>query len=306
MTGGTFGEASSYFGGLTENFNIRGPYLDGLDPVFVKERLLEAASLGSLCGAAVYDLGSANSNSYSKWGLPSGHEYTLTGFTDTQIRVRNPWGGDIEWAGQKSDADGEFWMDWLDFMTHFHQVQVAHYDLNAASGFDEKNKKSWKGQKAQGEWTVKTAGGCPNFPSFRYNKQYQLTVGSETSSNVHVLIALDQISAKRKQNGMEKHPVGFIVYKSTPKQKLSKEILKSRAWVADSGLFRYEKQIVGRYTLPPGTYTIIPCTFFPGLKAKFLLRVFHSQQDTNLVSLNPVLDSQDQDSAEEDSTLVSN
>ena len=220
------------------------------------------------------------------------------------MRVRNPWGGDIEWAGQTSDADGEFWMDWLDFMTHFHQVQVAHYDLNAAAGLDETRKLSWKGQQALGEWTVKTAGGCPNFPSYKFNKQYQLTVGSEKSGNVHVLIALDQVAATRMENGMEKHPVGFIVYKSTPGKRLSKQTLTTQPWAADSGLFRYEKQIVGRYNLPPGTYTIIACTFFPGLKGKFLLRVFHSQHDPTLVSLKPLQD-QDQESDEEDQSSSS-
>ena len=80
-------------------------------------------------------------------------------------------------------------MDWLDFMTHFHQVQVAHYDLNAAAGLDETRKLSWNRQLVLGDWTVKTAGGCPNFHSNKFNKQYQLTAGSEEIGNVHVLIA---------------------------------------------------------------------------------------------------------------------
>jgi len=71
LNGGTFEEASSYFGGLTESYNIRGPHLDGLDPMFVRERLIEAGSRGSLAGAAIYNL-KTNQESREKYGLPTG------------------------------------------------------------------------------------------------------------------------------------------------------------------------------------------------------------------------------------------
>ena len=123
LSGGDFTEASSYFGAISESFNIRGPYFGGLDPKYVKDRVREAHKLGSLCGAAIFDLGPLNSDSRSKYGLPSGHAYTLTGSEEEQVEVRNPWGEKTEWVGQQSAPDGEFWIEWNHFFTHFHQVR---------------------------------------------------------------------------------------------------------------------------------------------------------------------------------------
>ena len=65
----------------------RGPYFGGLDPKYVRERVLEAHKLGSLCGAAIFDLGPINKDSRTKYGLPSGHAYTLTGSSEDQVEV---------------------------------------------------------------------------------------------------------------------------------------------------------------------------------------------------------------------------
>ena len=47
---------------------------------------------------------------------------------------------------------------------------------------------------------------------------------------------------------------------------------------------RYQKQVVGRYLIPPGTYTIVPSTFYPGHTADYYLRVLY----TNNTHLHPV------------------
>lgn len=237
LNGGTFEEASSYFGGLTESYNIRGPHLDGLDPMFVRERLIEAGSRGSLAGAAIYNL-KTNQESREKYGLPTGHEYSLTGFETDKVRVRNPWGESTEWKNQESEADGEFWMDWADFMTHFHQVQVAHYSVDAAVGLNPGTSSGWLSLEIRGAWTSETGGGCPNFPSFSLNPQFQFTVGSEHGRNVIMLIALDQRAGKRKEMGQQFHAIGFIIYRSEEGKKLGKVTLMMQPWVADSGLYR--------------------------------------------------------------------
>ena len=86
LNGGTFAEASAYFGAITENFNIRGPVMEGLDPVYVKERLLEAGARGSLCGAAIYALGGQRfMEDQLKLGLPAGHAYSLTHFYQDKV-----------------------------------------------------------------------------------------------------------------------------------------------------------------------------------------------------------------------------
>ncbi|CAL1529012.1 unnamed protein product [Lymnaea stagnalis] len=86
-------------------------------------------------------------------GLESGHAYSITGFYQVAlrgsnfnlIRLRNPWGRG-EWKGAWSDEskemnalpmgdkesllfqiqdDGEFWMDFDDFITMFDEISIC-------------------------------------------------------------------------------------------------------------------------------------------------------------------------------------
>ena len=43
--------------------------------------------------------------------------------------------------------------------------------------------------------------------------------------------------------------------------------------------------MVGRYKVPPGTYTIIPTTYYPKTMGEFFLRVWHYEEDKDTVSL---------------------
>ena len=245
LNGGTFGEASSYFGAMTENFNIRGPQLGGLDPVFVKGRLEEAGRRGSLCGAAIYDLGKYNHDSYSRWGLPSGHAYSITGFSEDKVRVRNPWGGNTEWVEQTSEADGEFWIEWADFMVHFHQVQIAHYSSDAAAGLDQDPGRKWTSLEVRGSWDRSCAGGCPNFASYYMNPQYEITVGAQDGASALLLVSLDQLAHHRQEMAREQHAKGFIIHRSsTPGHRLSRRELLAVPWVADSGVYRYGTPVI--------------------------------------------------------------
>ena len=139
----------------------------------MKARVVEAHNLGSLCGAAIFDMGPINSNSYSKYGLPSGHAYTLTGSEEDQVEVRNPWGEKTEWVGQTSAPDGEFWMEWDQFMVHFHQVQVAHYSLDSAAWQSPTTDKRWVGVDQKGSWSQDTAGGSPNYRYILYSYRWR-------------------------------------------------------------------------------------------------------------------------------------
>ena len=68
------------------------------------------------------------------------------------IRIRNPWGNEAEWNGAWSDGsaewqfipdeekeniglnfdgDGEFWMSYKDFQTHWDQLEICHHNLEA-------------------------------------------------------------------------------------------------------------------------------------------------------------------------------
>jgi len=292
LNGGTFAEASAYFGAITENFNIRGPVMEGLDPVYVRERLLEAGARGSLCGAAIYALGGQRfMEDQLKLGLPAGHAYSLTHFYHDKVCVRNPWGNDVEWVEQESAEDGEFLMPWPAFLSTFHQVQVAHYSFPAGPARDIPDTAgpardipdtAWTGRGYTGAWTSTTAGGCPNYSSFFQNCQHQVSVVGEEEGPVVLLVSLDQVHPARQELGLEKLPIGFHIFQTRPDgEPLTQQNFQN--WVADSGIYRYQKQVVGRYLIPPGTYTIVPSTFYPGHTADYYLRVLY----TNNTHLHP-------------------
>jgi calpain len=122
LVGGDLAQAAVVFGALSETFYVQSEHFQGgLDSQYGRERVLEALKLGSLCSAAIHKV-PENSDSQALYGLTPGHAYTIIGATATQVVVRNPWGNDTEWKGQKSAPDGEFKMMWKDFFTHFHQV----------------------------------------------------------------------------------------------------------------------------------------------------------------------------------------
>jgi hypothetical protein len=121
LVGGELAQAAVFFGAVSETFYVKSTHFqDGLDSQYGRERVLEAHKLGSLCSAAKHNVD--NSDSQALVGLPPGHAYTITGATEQQVAVRNPWGNSTEWKKQTSAPDGEFWMMWKDFFTHFHQV----------------------------------------------------------------------------------------------------------------------------------------------------------------------------------------
>ena len=106
--------------------------------------LLRAHEKGSPIGAAIWDR-DGDGETMSELGLVDGHAYSVTqvveleanGETHQLIRIRNPWGDDVEWKGAWSDGsgewdeisvseknqigysdkdDGEFFMSYMDFL----------------------------------------------------------------------------------------------------------------------------------------------------------------------------------------------
>lgn len=129
--------------------------------------------------------------------LNKGHAYSITDVKLLDIetprvrgkvpllRIRNPWGNEVEWRGSWSDgskewdfideetkedigltfdADGEFWMSFKDFMTHFDRLEICN--LSPDSLDEDAGGTKWNMNIFEGAWMRgSTAGGCRNYIS---------------------------------------------------------------------------------------------------------------------------------------------
>ena len=60
----------------------------------------------------------------------------------------------------------------------------------------------------------------------------------------------------------------------TPTETLSAEYFLCVPEEGSSGVFINSREVLGHFELEPGTYVIIPATFYPGRNRDFMLRVF--------------------------------
>ncbi|RNA13510.1 Calpain clp-1, partial [Brachionus plicatilis] len=115
-------------------------------------------------------------------GLVRGHAYTLTKVEEYDgnklLRIRNPWGNEVEWNGAWSDNsseweslsesdrldaglikvfDGEFWMCFEDFLEHWDSLQICHmtpesFSENLLENESDNNNLEWHCTYFQSEW----------------------------------------------------------------------------------------------------------------------------------------------------------
>ena len=130
------------------------------------------------------------------------------------VRVRNPWGNEVEWNGAWSDgspewrkfwrivwfdfflipnipryipdeekehlginfeADGEWWMSLKDFLKYFDQLEVTNLTPDA---LDDCSPFKWEVASFSGAWTPgESAGGCRNnLATFAMNPQFMISL----------------------------------------------------------------------------------------------------------------------------------
>ncbi|CAH0545801.1 unnamed protein product [Brassicogethes aeneus] len=259
-------------------------------------------------------------------GLIRGHAYSITRVQYVDIstpnvtgkipllRLRNPWGNEAEWNGAWSDDspewryiseeekqsigltfdnDGEFWMSFKDFQTHFSRLEICN--LNPDSLTEEElrdgNKKQWEMNVFEGEWVRGvSAGGCRNFlDTFWHNPQYRVTlseVDDGDDESCTLIVALMQKNRRSIRNtGVEELTVGFAIYHLPYPDRVPKPLdmnfFKYNASVARSPSFINLREVSCRFKLPRGTYCIVPSTFDPNEEGEFLLRVF-SENKTDM------------------------
>jgi len=155
----------------------------------------------------------------------------LNGREARLVRIRNPWGNEVEWKGAWSDNsrewssvssdvkqelglvndhDGEFWMSINDFMYNWHTVQLCHLTIDSFSDelleTDDDSDLYWHCTTYQSEWRVgSTAGGCgqPNMAKFWKNPQFLVTLSDvdkdDNENMATVIIALMQKDTRLKR-----------------------------------------------------------------------------------------------------------
>ncbi|GFV93507.1 calpain-B [Trichonephila clavipes] len=134
--------------GLSERYDLESA------PINLYQFLLQASSGGAFITCSRKgDWQMANAADPN--GLVSGHAYTVTAVAKVPmkegnkvnlVRIRNPWGNDVEWNGSWNDNDsrwsevdlhtkhelewrrrddGEFWMEYKDFCREFEEVTIC-------------------------------------------------------------------------------------------------------------------------------------------------------------------------------------
>ena len=241
-------------------------------------------------------------------GLIKGHAYSITKIqlVDIQtpkkkgqiqlVRIRNPWGNEIEWKGAWSDkgpqwqlvpentkiqldltskSDGEFWMSFKDFLEHFDRLEICHFEpgcLNHEPALE------WTVSAFDGEWVKNvSAGGCRNYlESFHHNPQYEVNIEGPTEVSA-IMSLMQKYHRSRKNRGEGCLNIGFIVYRLSEEDLKQKPLGKS---FFESNMSAYrvtfinKRDVTLRVTLEPGQYLIVPSTFEPNKEGGFLMRVF--------------------------------
>ena len=135
-----------------------------------------------------------------------------------------------------------------------------------------------KTYKLKGQWKGKSAGGCQNHPSWRYNPQLFLSVTEEKV----VKIALMQDAGLENA---EPFHIGFYVAKADNPDR--RQLIMARNVLIGKAPFAKEPEVSIEVTLSPGsTYVVIPCTFNPGDETGFTI-CFSCEGEISLAPLPP-------------------
>lgn len=310
LDGGSTAEALIDFtGGVSEAISLEENYKTDEEKKKLFKSLMKAHSRASLISAAIRPSSSQAFEEVLASGLVTGHAYSVTAIKNINlhsgllslfrthklrlIRLRNPWGSG-EWKGAWSDTseewkkvsrrereklgvtvddDGEFWMSWDDFCSHFTDITLCRrVNTHLLS-----TQKTWKEESVFSAWKQHPdplrdrSGGCPNNKAtYLHNPQLCFDV---TLDQDNVLISLEQEDRRtqRTAGGGENLPIGFFVFKVEMNRKYR---LHCTAAKVTSSTYINSRSVLVHTELPKGRYVILPTTFQPGQTGSFLLRVY--------------------------------
>ncbi|XP_041352940.1 calpain-9-like [Gigantopelta aegis] len=298
-------------GGLTESYYLRGKNTNV--PRNIVNILFKALDRQSLIGCAINPLDpqSGVQESKLKNGLVAGHAYSVTDLREIQmksdhgqghitlIRVRNPWGNKIEWNGPWSDRsaewlsipvhlrqsmgliqrdNGEFWMDFRDFLQNFDVLDICNLSPNTMADMP----RQWHVVEHHGKWQKGfNAGGQPSRSDTHWsNPQYFVSLqdtDEDDDNHCSFIIQLMQKDRRKiKQKSKQFLHIGFIIYKYSRSYSmpLGRDFFDYNRSVASCDAFTNSRQVVKRLAMKPGEYVVIPCTYEAEQEADFYIRFF--------------------------------
>ncbi|XP_070497815.1 calpain-B-like [Chironomus tepperi] len=315
IDGNTSEAHEDFTGGITERFQLKEA------PPNLFDILVKGFERDSMMGCSIQSPDGASKQETPE-GLYLGHAYSITKvkYVDIAVRdkkgkiplmrLRNPWGNDLEWNGSWSDTsrewqlisvetreelgltfdfDGEFWMSYNDFLKHFDNLEICN--LTPDSLTDEHRsdvKKKWNLNIFEGQWVAGvSSGGCNDREKFYRNPQYIIHLETpdydSKDGKCSVVIALMQKYRRyKKKMGLDSLAIGFKIYSLTEsnlKEKPFKtEFFKYNASIEISTFVDY-REVSARYRFVPGYYLIVPATFNPDEEGEFLIRVFSESKN---------------------------
>uniref|UniRef100_A0A8C2G3G3 Calpain 2, (m/II) large subunit b n=1 Tax=Cyprinus carpio TaxID=7962 RepID=A0A8C2G3G3_CYPCA len=311
LSGGSTSEGFEDFtGGIAESYELSKP------PSNMFQIIQKALEAGALLGCSIDITSAADSEAVTRQKLVKGHAYSLTGATEVNyrgrkeklVRMRNPW-GQVEWTGAWSDSssewnsiaaserpnasaeDGEFWMSFSDFLSHYSRIEICTLTPDAITS---DSIKYWAVSNHDGTWRRgSTAGGCRNNPyTFWMNPQYVIKLNEEDDDpgdnevGCSFVVGLIQKNRRRlRKDGEDMHTIGFAIYEFHGQRNvhLDKNFFLTHAQKARSETFINLREVCTRFKLPPGEYLVVPSTFEANKDGDFCLRVFSEKQTETLI-----------------------
>ena len=190
---------------------------------------------------------------------------------------------------KKDGNDGTFWIGFEDFVKWFTDI----YTCRMA---DDK----WTKMTARSSWVDASAGGCPNFVSWRHNPQWLLTVPRPTRFTLSMTLPLPEGAAAAVPPSMA---IGAYVFRGnggddTRRRKL---VLLDGDVIVPSEP-RYTRRLVQEISLPASDthYVLMPFAFEPGQESPFTIVVRTDDRDEDGVAdmkMEPVRPEEDWKSA---------
>eukprot|EP01104_Vermistella_antarctica_P017297 TRINITY_DN6101_c0_g1_i1.p1 TRINITY_DN6101_c0_g1~~TRINITY_DN6101_c0_g1_i1.p1 ORF type:complete len:869 (+),score=173.02 TRINITY_DN6101_c0_g1_i1:217-2823(+) len=133
----------------------------------------------------------------------------------------------------------------------------------------------WKTYKVQGLWKGRSAGGCMNHSTWRYNQQLFVTSTSPAPKTVRIKLLQDT-----------EHHVGFYVARSDGSGRRQLGITRNN--VIGMVTFENSESVGLEIELEPNVaYVVIPCTFEPGQEGSFSMAFSSPDGNLKIAGLSP-------------------